>query len=104
MALLIGRLPRRLQDSVHWLRKPNRRWVRIPAGLLLLAGGAFSVLPVLGLWMLPLGVVLLSEDVKILRRLTTRVLGWVERSRPHWLGLGPDGRDPEPRKIADRTQ
>ncbi len=34
----------------------------MPVGLLLIVGGVFSILPVLGLWMLPLGLVLLSED------------------------------------------
>ena len=82
---LIGRLPDRLQSAVHWLRKPSARWVRIPAGILLTAGGLLSFLPVLGFWMLPLGLLLLAEDVPALRRATDRVLDWVERRRPHWF-------------------
>jgi len=85
--LLIRRLPERLQDVVRRLRQPSMRWMRIPAGALLIVGGIFSILPILGLWMLPLGVVLLAEDVPLLRRATDRVLCWIEHRRPHWLGL-----------------
>jgi hypothetical protein len=54
LELLIRRLPRRLRDAVRWLRQPAARW-RLPVDLLLIVGGVFSILPVLGLWMLPLG-------------------------------------------------
>jgi hypothetical protein len=84
---LIQLLPKRLQPAVRWLRQPSARWVRIPAGLLLMVGSIFSILPVFGLWMLPLGVVLLAEDVALLRRLTDQVLSWIERRRPHWISL-----------------
>lgn len=36
-------------------------------GGLLLLGGMFSFLPVLGLWMLPLGLLLLALDVPLLK-------------------------------------
>jgi hypothetical protein len=87
LGLLIRRLPERLQAAVHWLRRPAARWVRIPAGLLLIVGSVFSILPILGIWMLPLGLVLLAEDVKLLRRGMDRVLAWIEHRRPHWMGL-----------------
>jgi hypothetical protein len=85
--LLFRRLPPRFQDTIRWLRRPSARWVRIPAGLLLAAGGVFAILPVLGLWMLPLGLVLLAEDIPPLRRGTDAALAWIERRRPHWMGL-----------------
>jgi hypothetical protein len=87
LELLVRRLPRRLQAVVRWLRRPAARWVRIPAGLLLIVASLFSILPILGLWMLPLGLVLLAEDVPPVRRATGRVLAWIERRRPHWMGL-----------------
>ena len=59
----------------------------LPTGLLLIVGSIFSILPILGLWMLPLGLVLLAEDVKPLRHLTDRALVWIEHRRPHWMGL-----------------
>jgi hypothetical protein len=46
-------------------------------------GGCLAILPVLGLWMLPLGMVLLAGDVQALRRLTGRRRAWLERWRPH---------------------
>lgn len=87
LGLLIRRLPARLQRAVRWLRRPRARWVRIPAGLLLILGSLLSILPIFGLWMLPLGLVLLAEDVKPLRRGMDRVLAWIEHHRPHWMGL-----------------
>jgi hypothetical protein len=85
--LLVRRLPARLQTIVRWLLQPSARWLRIPAGLLLIFGGFLAILPVFGLWMLPLGVVLLSEDVPPLRRATGRALAWIERRHPRWMGL-----------------
>jgi hypothetical protein len=85
--LLIRRLPRWLQTAIRWLRQPSARWVRIPAALVLMVGGCLAILPVFGLWMLPLGLVLLAEDIAPLRRLTDRGLAWIERRRPHWMGL-----------------
>jgi hypothetical protein len=86
LELLIRRLPHRIQLAVRWLRQPDARWVRIPAGLLLMAASLLSILPIFGLWML-LGLVLLAEDVPPLRRATGRDLAWIEHRHPHWLGL-----------------
>jgi hypothetical protein len=82
---LIRHLPPRMQRMVRWLRRPSSRWARIPAGVLLMIGGCLAILPVLGLWMLPLGMVLLAEDVPMLGRLTGRSLAWLERRRPRWF-------------------
>ena len=87
LELLIRRLPARLQDMVRWLRRPQARWLRLPAGLFFILGGLLAILPVFGLWMLPLGVVLLAEDIPPLRRWTGRKLEWIEQERPHWMGL-----------------
>lgn len=86
---LIARLPARLQPVVRWLRRPVARWVRIPAGLLLVAGSLLALLPVFGLWMLPLGLLLLADDLPPVRRFTGRILCWIEVHRPHWMGLSP---------------
>jgi hypothetical protein len=87
--LLIRRLPQRVQTGVRWLLRPSARWLRIPAGLLLIVGGFLSILPILGLWMLPLGLALLSEDIAPLRRGFGRVLAWIETRHPNWMGLQP---------------
>jgi hypothetical protein len=44
-----------------------------------------SFLPVLGIWMLPLGLALLAEDVPALRSSRSKVFDWIERRKPHWL-------------------
>lgn len=43
-----------------------------------MAGGVLSILPVLGLWMLPLGLALLGEDRPWLKVLLERAARWVE--------------------------
>jgi len=82
---LIDRLPHRLRSTVHWLRQPRSTGIRIPAGVLLTFGGVFGFLPVLGFWMLPVGLVLLAEDVPPLRVARSRALDWIERRHPSWL-------------------
>ena len=90
---LIDRLPRYLQATVRWLRRPSSRWARMISGVLLIAGAFLSILPVFGLWMLPLGLVLLAEDIAPLRRARDRSLDWIERRRPHWFsGSDAQGR------------
>ncbi|MFT9143936.1 MAG: hypothetical protein ABF471_04535 [Acetobacter orientalis] len=34
--LLILRLPEKAQSMVHWLRRPQAKWVRMPAGIALI--------------------------------------------------------------------
>jgi hypothetical protein len=52
---------------VRALRKDRYRYLRVPLALVLIAGGFIGFLPVLGFWMLPLGLLLLSVDVPLLR-------------------------------------
>lgn len=54
---------------------------RIPTGVGLVIGGLFGWLPILGFWMLPLGLVLLSADVHVLRKRRRRIVIWFERRR-----------------------
>jgi hypothetical protein len=58
--------------------------VRLPVGALLLVGGLLSILPFLGIWMAPLGLLLLAQDVPVLRRPTGRTMIWVERRWTTW--------------------
>jgi hypothetical protein len=69
-------LPKGLPRFVHWLRGPSSRWVRIPAALLLIAAGFVGFLPILGFWMIPLGLVLIAQDVPILKPPLARMLAW----------------------------
>ncbi len=52
--------------------------IRTILGLLAIAGGVVGFLPILGFWMLPLGLVLVALDIPPLRR---RVLDWLARQQ-----------------------
>lgn len=53
---------------LDWVRRPGLLIVRLPLAILLILGGIFSFLPVLGIWMLPLGLLVLAVDIPPLRR------------------------------------
>jgi hypothetical protein len=72
------KLPPRPARLVGWLREPSSRLARVPVAALLMVGGIFSFLPVLGLWMLPLGLLLVAQDVPVLQKPLARLLGWIE--------------------------
>ncbi len=82
----LARAPDRLRRAVVWLRHPPRRWIRLPAGVLFVVGGIFSILPILGLWMLPLGLALLSEDIPPLKGWLERAALWAEGLWRRWRG------------------
>jgi hypothetical protein len=85
---LLNRLPKRVRSTVRFVRQPSARWLRIPTGILLTAGGCLWFLRIAGLWMLPIGLALLGDDVQPLRSLRSRTLDWVEHHRPDWLANG----------------
>lgn len=60
---------------------PGPPIVRIVAGALLILGGTVGFLPVLGFWMLPLGVLVLSVDLHPVRRTRRRIEVWWGRRR-----------------------
>ncbi len=61
----------------HEFRVPQQKWLRILLGVSLVLGGLVGFLPIVGFWMLPLGLFVLSIDMPIVRRFTRRVsLKW----------------------------
>jgi hypothetical protein len=92
---LVERLPRRMRPFVRWLRKPSSRWVRLPVGILLIFGSLLSILPIFGIWMLPLGLLLLAEDIVPLRRFLVRALDWIARRWARWRKRGRPSSDRE---------
>jgi hypothetical protein len=52
-------------------------------GVLLMLGGLFWFLPVLGLWMIPLGLLILSVDFRWARRGYLSVISWLRKWRDH---------------------
>lgn len=56
-----------LSGFVQSMRSNRMLLIRLPLALLLIFGGVLSFLPVLGFWMLPLGLLLLAIDVPFLQ-------------------------------------
>jgi hypothetical protein len=62
--------------------------LRVALGIAFVVGGVFSILPVLGLWMLPVGLLILSVDFPPVRRFRRRLTAWYGRS---WLNRAVGG-------------
>lgn len=83
-------LPPRFQPAIHWLLRPGSRWARWPVAFLFICGGILWFLPIVGFWMLPLGLLLIAEDIPSLKRWFIGVLmsaearwhRWQSRRRP----------------------
>jgi hypothetical protein len=58
------------------------RWIRWPIAVLLFAGGLVGFLPILGFWMIPLGLILVAEDIPFLRPPLARMFAWLDRKWP----------------------
>src|SRR5262245_20892714 len=66
-----------------WL--PSSRILRIAMGLGLVVGGFVGFLPILGFWMVPLGIFVLSIDIPVVGRWWARLQAWWEkRIEPVW--------------------
>lgn len=73
------RLPSWAGRLVRDAGKPHAVWLRVPAAVGLIVGGAFGFLPVLGFWMTPLGLALLAVDLPFMRAPLARLLAFVNR-------------------------
>jgi hypothetical protein len=86
----------KLKGAITRLNVRRGVLVRVPLGIALLIGGLLSILPFLGLWMIPLGLMVLAIDLPLLRpavsagiiRLRRRWSVW-RRNRPNGPG-GPE--------------
>lgn len=58
---------------------PQHPRARIALGTGLVAGGALGFLPVLGFWMIPLGLLVLSQDLPAVRRWRRNLVVRMER-------------------------
>ncbi|WP_170368302.1 hypothetical protein [Ruegeria arenilitoris] len=58
----------RLRPVLAQIRRSVPRGLRFVVGLLLIVAGVFGFLPVLGFWMIPLGIMVAAMDVNLLRR------------------------------------
>ena len=58
------------------IKLPRSRLARISIGILLVIGGILGFLPILGFWMVPLGLLVLSIDLPAIRRLRRNITVW----------------------------
>lgn len=73
------------------VRLPTSRPLRIAMGFAFIAFGCVGFLPVVGFWMIPVGLAILSVDSPLARRFRRRAEVWVLRRYNRWKG-----RDVEP--------
>lgn len=81
----LARLVPMLRSPLAALRRDSYRLVRVPLALLLIVGGVFSFLPLLGVWMLPLGLLLLAVDLPFLRNPISALLIRARRRIGVWM-------------------
>jgi membrane-bound ClpP family serine protease len=70
--------------TIRWLRDPSKRWIRLPVGLALIIGGMFGFLPILGFEFIPLGLLMIAQDVPFLREPVGNATIWLEEK---WVEL-----------------
>ncbi|GAA6201668.1 hypothetical protein [Aquicoccus sp. SU-CL01552] len=58
----------RLRQVLERIRARVPRGLRFVLGLLMILGGVFGFLPVLGFWMVPLGIMVAGQDVRLFLR------------------------------------
>ncbi len=85
----LGRmLPGPAARALRWLHDPESRYVRLPLGILFIIASFFSFLPVIGLELLPIGLLLVAQDIPFLRRPVgrgmLRLLDGVDRLKQWW--------------------
>ena len=74
---------RRISIGRFSIPVPGSRSARVVLGVALVCGGTVGFLPILGFWMVPLGLLVLSIDLPIVRRLRRRVeVWWGRRNKP----------------------
>lgn len=71
-------VPDRVARAIRWLRDPKGRKVRLPLGLVCIVASFFWFLPVIGLELLPIGLLLVAQDVPFLRKPVARATLWLE--------------------------
>ena len=70
---------------------PGNRLARTAIGVLLIAAGLLGFLPILGFWMIPLGLIVLSVDSHFIRRrrrqAAVKLGAWLKARWPRLAGL-----------------
>lgn len=72
---LLANVRRQSQSLLEKIQQSVPPGLRLVLGLLLILGGFFAILPVLGLWMIPLGIAVAALDIVPLWR-------WIKKRLP----------------------
>ena len=103
-------MSKRVKVGNHSLKVPGTVLARRILGGALVAGGILGFLPVLGFWMIPLGLIILSIDSPIVRRwrrkLEVKFGDWLKPRHPKlaaWLGFNGNGRSRTGRDGSGRS-
>ena len=62
----------RIKIAGYKLHLPRNRVLRVALGLVLILGGLLGFLPILGFWMIPVGLTVLAVDMPAVRRFQRR--------------------------------
>ncbi len=77
----LGKRMARIRLGKKRIDLPGSKIVRIGLGVVLVIAGILGFLPVLGFWMVPVGLVVLSVDLPSVRRQRRRLEVWWNRRR-----------------------
>jgi len=84
-------MTRRVRIANHSLKVPGSPRARRLLGVALIIGGILGFLPVLGFWMVPLGLFILSIDSSRVRRwrrqMEVKHGAWLKKRYPRIAGL-----------------
>jgi hypothetical protein len=72
---------RRITIGSRQFTLPQSRALRIALGYILVFFGFLGFLPILGFWMIPLGLWILSQEYGWLRRVRRRLIVWWQRRK-----------------------
>ena len=86
MATTFDSFVAKTKKKFHRDSLPKSRPARIAIGALLVGGGILGFLPILGFWMVPVGLAILAIDVPIVRKFVRKVKRaygrWRKRVKP----------------------
>jgi hypothetical protein len=86
-------VPSKIRFANRHFHLPQSKPLRLGIGILLVAGGLVGFLPVVGFWMIPLGLLVLSVDIPVVRRWRRKLAVWWHRDRKAERGTGSSPED-----------
>ena len=75
----------------HRIALPQSRILRIVVGILFVLFGLVGFLPIVGFWMIPVGLFILSVDFAPVRRVRRRMTVWFQRKWNNRNGISDTG-------------